>query len=113
MSAANVEFLDIAGNPVQPGEKPQRFTFRCVNGNRDKCSPNYPDVTCASLLIANSGHGIPRDGQNQNGGRAQWDWDGNREAPTFTPSINCEGNCGWHGYIRNGRCVSVSGVDEP
>lgn len=111
MSAANVQFLTLAGEPIQPGEKPCRFTFRCVNGNRDKCSPNYPDATCASLLIAGTTD-IKRDGQGLNGGRPQWDWDGNMEAPTFSPSINCEGNCGWHGYIRNGRCVTTAGVDE-
>ena len=51
--------------------------------------------------------------QGANGGRPQWDWDGNRETPTLTPSINCEGHCGWHGHIRNGRCVTTAGVDEP
>lgn len=29
-----------------------------------------------------------------------WQWDGNLEAPTLTPSINCRG-C-WHGYLRAG-----------
>src|ERR1700721_4305172 len=112
MSAANVEFLTIAGEPIAAGEKPCRFTFRCVGYNRNKCSTHYRDVSCASLLIAGATD-IKRDGQGLNGGRPQWDWDGNREAPTFTPSINCEGNCGWHGYIRNGRCVSAAGQDEP
>ncbi len=46
-----------------------------------------------------------------NDGRAQWDWDGDRERPTFAPSINCTG-C-WHGYIRGGRCVDVNGIEEP
>ena len=40
-----------------------------------------------------------------------WGWDGNRECPTLTPSINClaekdgkpAGGCGWHGFITNGR----------
>jgi len=112
MSAANVQFLTLEGEPCPPDQKPCRFTFRCVNENRDKCSPNYPDVNCAMLLIAGATD-IPRDGQGLNGGRPQWDWDGNAEAPTFTPSVNCESHCGWHGYIRQGRCVSTSGQDEP
>jgi len=112
VSAANVEFLTIEGEPCPPGQQPQRFTFRCVNGNRG-LHPRLRDRTCGELLIANSGHGIKRDGQGLNGGRPQWDWDGNCEAPTFSPSINCEKHCGWHGYIRNGRCVSASGQDEP
>jgi hypothetical protein len=98
MSAAKVEFLTLEGEPCPHGEKPSRFTFRCVNGNRGKCSPNYPDVTCASLLIAGATD-IKRDGQGLNGGRPQWDWNGNRD--------------GWHGYLRAGRCVSTSGQDEP
>jgi hypothetical protein len=27
-----------------------------------------------------------------------WQWDGNREAPTLSPSIDCQ-ICGWHGFI--------------
>ena len=30
-----------------------------------------------------------------------WQWDGNREAPTLTPSINWVGV--WHGYMRSGK----------
>jgi hypothetical protein len=37
-------------------------------------------------------------------------WDGNKECPTLTPSINCitekdgkpTGGCGWHGFITHG-----------
>ena len=112
MSAANVQFLTIEGEQCPPDQKPCRFTFRCVRRNRDKPSPAYPDATCGMLLIAGTTD-IKRDGQGQNGGRPQWDWDGNCETPTFSPSINCESACGWHGYLRNGRCVSSSGVDEP
>jgi hypothetical protein len=108
MSAAEVEFLSVEGFPLKEGEKPARFTFRCVRQTREQC---------AKLLIAEGpyslSHGIKRDGQNQNGGRAQWDWDGNRDAPTFAPSVNCESGCGWHGYIRRGRSVNTAGVDEP
>lgn len=31
-----------------------------------------------------------------------WKWDGNVEAPTLEPSINCTGGCGWHGYLQQG-----------
>ena len=32
-----------------------------------------------------------------------WTWDGNREAPTCTPSIlHDDGRCGWHGYLTAG-----------
>jgi len=39
-----------------------------------------------------------------------WGWNGDRDRPTLTPSINClaekdgkpTGGCGWHGFITNG-----------
>lgn len=34
-----------------------------------------------------------------------WAWDGNVEAPTLTPSVNCLGGCGWHGHVTNGECI--------
>lgn len=115
MTAANVLFLNMSGDPIQGAEKPARFTFNCVGHNRGK-DPRLARAKCANLLIAegphSEAHGIKRDGQGLNGGRPQWDWNGNREAPTFTPSINCESHCGWHGYIRNGRCVSAHGEEE-
>lgn len=45
-------------------------------------------------------------------GRAFWNWDGNREAPTLTPSILHWGNgrdepATWHGYLRDGKLESV------
>ena len=111
MSAAEVQFLDLTGEPIGPGEKPARFTFLCVR--------RRPGVraTCGKLLLAEGphtqAHGVKRDGQNRDGGRAQWEWDGNREAPILRPSVNCESACGWHGWITKGRCVSTGGVDEP
>jgi len=111
MSQANVQFLTISGSPCPQDETPCRFTFRCVGYNREKCSLNLPDITCAMLLIAGT-TSIPRNGQGLNGGRPQWDWNQDRTNPTFTPSINCEAHCGWHGYIREGRCVDASGRDE-
>lgn len=29
-----------------------------------------------------------------------WQWDGNRDAPTLTPSVHWVGH--WHGFLRNG-----------
>ena len=42
-----------------------------------------------------------------------WAWNGNRDRPSVTPSINCvttdedgkpTGGCGWHGFITDG-CI--------
>lgn len=38
-------------------------------------------------------------------------WDGNREAPTFNPSIDCSNGgkrLGWHGYIIAGRVCDTN-----
>jgi hypothetical protein len=107
MSDAKVKFLNLRGDPVGPNEKPARFSFSC---------PKRAHSTCGTLLLKEGPrtavHGIKHDPQNQNGGKAQWEWNGNREAPTFQPSVDCKG-C-WHGYIISGRCKQVDQTtDEP
>lgn len=82
-----------------PAGQEKTFSFRCPLHAR----------RCGDLLIIGKTH-IKHDPQGQNGGRAQWAWDGNREKPTFSPSVDCKG-C-WHGYIRAGRCVDVHGAEE-
>lgn len=113
MAEARVEFLTLQGEPCPAEERPARFTFRCAR----PAASGRNGQRCGRLLLAagphTQPHGVPRDGQNLNGGRAQWDWDGTRHAPTFTPSVNCASACGWHGYIRSGRTVDCSGADEP
>lgn len=99
MSDAKVQFETVDYDDAEPG-KEARFGFICPK------SGHY----CSGLLIAGR-TGLKRNGEGKNGGAPQWDWDGNRELPTFSPSINCI-KC-WHGYIRAGRCVDTSGKDEP
>lgn len=41
----------------------------------------------------------------QSPGRKGWEWDGNREAPTLTPSINILVK--WHGYMTAGKLVTT------
>jgi predicted neuraminidase len=36
---------------------------------------------------------------------ACWRWDGNKDRPTITPSIDCRGGCGRHFSIIEGRVV--------
>lgn len=116
MSKADVTFLTIEGKPCPEGDLPARFTFRCVNWNKGR-HPALSRIECGRLLIVPSPHsaqhGIARHPTGEGDGRPQWDWDGNREAPTFSPSINCGGHCGWHGYLRAGRCVDTQNADEP
>lgn len=100
MSDAKVTFETQDFDEAAPGHE-QMFGFAC---------PLRAGRRCESLVIAGKTD-LKRDGQGQNGGIAQWDWNGDRDRPTFSPSVNCKG-C-WHGYIEAGRCVSVQKVDEP
>jgi uncharacterized protein DUF6527 len=88
VSDAKVQWLDLGYERTD--EPPERFGFACPKGNG----------RCEGLLIR-----LP-----ERSPRPSWIWDGNREAPTFQPSINCKG-C-WHGYIRAGRCVDTNGNEE-
>lgn len=99
MSDAKVTFESLGHELALPGME-QRFSFKCPKRNE----------RCSGLIIAGRTE-LKRDPKGQNGGVAQWGWDGQRDKATFTPSINC-GGC-WHGYIRAGRCVDTQGKDEP
>ena len=37
--------------------------------------------------------------------RPCWNWDGNEQSPTLTPSIHWPGE--WHGYLTNGQFKSI------
>ena len=99
MAGANVQFYTLDHEPASPGEE-QLFSFRCPSRGTE----------CIGRHIANR-TGIKRDPQGQNGGVAHWEWNGSRDSPTFSPSVNCQ-RC-WHGYLRGGRTVSCAGTDEP
>lgn len=58
-----------------------------------------PDGVVVSLPI----RPVPKTGKLINGGHS-WQWDGNEEKPTLTPSVHCIGR--WHGFITAGRMVS-------
>ncbi len=72
--------------------RPKWLWFGCPRGKGHCCVPLAPQTT-------SKGH--------------TWHWDGNRDAPTLTPSINCLSHnpndpaekyagCGWHGFLRAG-----------
>lgn len=66
--------------PVE-GEESVGFAFRCPCG----CGcEGYLPIRPANRLTPS------------------WEWDGNREAPTLTPSVLFRGGCEWHGWLRNG-----------
>ena len=81
-----------------PGATPPKwFHFQCPEGRGECCIPIRPNATSKG---------------------ASWEWDKNREAPTFSPSINCLAHnpknpaekyagCGWHGHIVAGVMSNV------
>ena len=40
-------------------------------------------------------------------GPQKWNWDGNKELPTLTPSILIIGECRWHGFLTQGEWRTV------
>ena len=76
------EFLTLDYEPCPLDEAPARFGFEC---------PKHPGRMCSGLLIRGQGHDVPN---------RTWTWNGDREKPTFSPSINCV-QCS-HGFIENG-----------
>ncbi len=69
------------------GGKPKWAAFTC---------PRNPQGQCMIAL-----------NPQKNGGGAGWDWNGDIDAPSFTPSIDCKGGCGWHGFITAGAFVGA------
>lgn len=85
--------IELGGVQGYPGAT-AHLLFVCPNNRR-----------CAVLLGPTH---VPRPAKGQ---LCIWAWNGDRERPTITPSINCRnvdddgkpaGGCGWHGFITNG-----------
>lgn len=62
-----------------------------------------------SVVIHNCYLNITVPGQDKESvdGHPAWQWDGNWDAPTLTPSIQRHGSCEWHGYLRSGVFVEA------
>lgn len=99
--------LGADGKPLERGgvvceSRPGDFVFKDIDGDatRDLGRVDQMEYTC------------PRTGrycgtvmvgvQRKPAESPSWNWDGNWENPTLTPSINCQGGCRWHGYLTAG-----------
>ena len=108
MTKTKIEFLTLDMHPCPLDRQPDRFGFEC---------PMRPGEMCSGMLLVGADMGDGRKlGRGESGQRpAMWNWNGDRNNPSFTPSVNClaERNgeklagCGWHGYITNGEAKSV------
>jgi len=79
------EFLDFNLDDCPADKAPTYFGFEC---------PKHPGRMCSGLVLRGNPEGLKPPKQT-------WAWDGNREAPTFSPSINCA-RCS-HGFIEAGK----------
>lgn len=78
-----------------PNLPPARFMFM---GKGENGQPKWMSFPCPGKSgVARCM--VPLSPQ-RNGNGATWQWNGDREKPTLTPSINCHG-C-WHGFITDG-----------
>lgn len=98
------EYLDLGDEPVPEGTAPQdvhRFAFVC---RRSKPAAAGDKPTFCSLNLRGRGHDV----ENKS-----WTWDGNIDRPTLAPSINCQNDQCWHGYIENGVYLTCQKTPEP
>jgi len=72
----------------------------------DWCFLNDDGYIVIQLFAADDGFcmlPLRADPENRDGRHPVWQWDGNREAPTLTPSILHHSNPPWHGFMRAGK----------
>lgn len=86
------EFLNLDHSPCAADDKPARFGFECPRSG----------AMCSGLMLRNGP--FSRTDMAQPAGRT-WEWNGDRDKPTFRPSINCRvgGKECWHGFITEGQ----------
>jgi hypothetical protein len=82
-----------------------RLQFRVVRGHGDRgalilecergCDHGRPGVTECRFAL------WQRPALDNNGAKI-WQWDGNTDKPTISPSIDCKGGCGRHFTMKQG-----------
>lgn len=58
-------------------------------------------ITVAGAVVVQKGKTAPEGHQG-----AIWDWNGDRDAPTLSPSLLVHPG-GWHGYVRAGELITI------
>jgi len=90
----NLEDLDVHG---QKGDW-------CFLNNDELLALRFGDDAFTGLVI------LPVS-ENAMPGKPHWQWNGNKELPTLTPSILVHANHGWsegwHGYLTDGTLITV------
>lgn len=98
MSGIPMRFLAEDENRAEPPQPGEAWWYVNAKGERRLyyACPRNPRGTCGVPILPTK---LP------NG--AGWSWDGNEERPTLSPSVNCVGGCGWHGWVRDGHLVGA------
>ncbi len=81
--------------PCQP-DKPGSYTFFQYGNDEPDAPMRGMSFACPCGCGAILGVNFNR-----------WTWDGNREAPTISPSIQHLDGCRWHGFLRGGYWETV------
>lgn len=100
----NIQMVRTEGDEAPEADaKPGTFCWRNRGATEYSVAHRYLMYVCPR----DKGYcGVPiRPGQLPNG--AGWIHDGNDDKPTLTPSVNCVGGCGWHGFITNGEMTGT------
>lgn len=99
---------------VRPEVDPRRtcrsvpVTFALTEGLfQDYAPPGSFEMREGYMLLACPGCGrvsgmTVGDPKPDNGNGATWRLTGPPESPTLSPSVNCTGCCGWHGWLKSG-----------
>jgi hypothetical protein len=78
--------------PKNAGE----FSFPTAHSIRFRCPCGCGD--CIGIGIKLASDPIPEGFDRED----FWDWNGDKEKPTLTPSIQAVGGCQYHGYLTAG-----------
>lgn len=69
---------------------------------------NNPDLLDLWMVLPDHEMSRIEVGIGPDAPKSCWQWDGNRQSPTVTPSIRSLGGsrAGWHGWLRAGKFMS-------
>lgn len=103
MEPVKIRFVDELQDLQQPGDAV--WLSSGGSGVTNAAGEPVPEVpyACLSYLCPHCGDQravMVRPHQSE--GQSSWAWDGDKELPTLTPSIQHRGGCAWHGYITAG-----------
>lgn len=108
MSGVSISFvIDMLGDQVVFGEGENAgalYRKDLAPGSAQWCvAYSEPDKIVDLMFVCPCGCGsIGHCAVEKHGNHPMWTWDGNKEKPTLSPSIQRTHGCKWHGFLRAG-----------